>query len=350
MLYTYFMEIIAFILILLIIVIYFIYKNNKVSKSDNVEDILEPIDIEAINLDVLGVAQEETFGEENKRVEKEEIVVETKQAVIPKRAVPPHGKISKNDFKTFAGTKILVAEDNLINQKVIFGLLADTGIEITMANDGQEALDILEKSTDFTMVLMDSHMPRVDGLEATRHIRANPDYNHIVVVALSGDTASDDRKKMNEAGMAEYLEKPLRMDALYDILYAYTGKDEPKEQNETDDDFIEVVMTNELNGDKGLEICGGDEDFYHEILDEFVATYSNSAKELETMINSDKLQEANQLLLDLIGVTANIGADNLKSIAEHLKEALLHEQSYLDALAEYKRHLNSLLKDIQAYK
>ncbi|OIP54943.1 MAG: hypothetical protein AUK54_05115 [Helicobacteraceae bacterium CG2_30_36_10] len=333
MVYTYFMEIIAFILILLVIVIYFIYKNKKASKSNKVEDIIEP-------LDVLNATKEETFGEENKRVEKEEIVVQTKRAVIPKRAVPPHGKISKNDFKTFAGTKILVAEDNLINQKVIFGLLADTGIEITMANDGQEALDILEKNSDFTMILMDSHMPRVGGLEATRHIRANPNYNHIVVVALSGDTASDDRKKMNEAGMAEYLEKPLRMDALYDILYAYSGNNEPKEQSETD----------ELNSDKGLKICGGDEGFYHEILDEFVATYSNSAKELETMINSDKLQEANQLLLDLIGVTASIGADNLKSIAEHLKEALLHEQSYLDALTEYKRHLNSLLRDIKEYK
>ncbi len=376
---TYLMEIIVFILILLVIVIYFIYKNKETSKSNNLEDIVEPIDMEevsqevseeiikevkepqesntievqerteAINLDVLSGTEEGTFGEENKAIEKEEVVVETKQNIIPKRAVPSHNKISKNDFKTFAGTKILVAEDNLINQKVISGLLADTGIEITMADDGQEALDVLEKNTDFTMVFMDAHMPRVDGFEATRQIRANPNCNHIVVVALSGDTASDDIKKMTESGMAEHLEKPLRMDALYDIFYAYTGKDE-KKQEEVDDNFIEVVMTNELNGDKGLDICGGDESFYHEILDEFVTSYANSAKELETMINSDNFQEANKLLLDITGVAANIGAANLKNIAENLKEALQKEQSYLEILNEYKRHLNSLLKDIKEYK
>ena len=231
---------------------------------------------------------------------------------------------------------------------MISGLLADTGIEITIADDGQEALDILEKDSDFAFILMDAHMPRVDGFEATKIIRQNPDYDHILVVALSGDTAADDIKKMRDAGMEEQLEKPLRMDALYDILYAYSGIES---EEENDDEYIEVVMTKELDGNKGLEICGGDEDFYDEILKEFLNSYSNSAKKLNDLIQNKQIEHADRFLLDIVGITANIGADNLHNIAQNLKEAIrnLQEQKYLSILKEYEQHLTQLLKDIEEH-
>ncbi len=116
----------------------------------------------------------------------------------------------------------MLVEDNIINQKVILGLWARSGIDVVVANDGVEALEILEKDNNFILILMDAHMPRMDGFEATRKIRKNPALNHIAVVALSGDTTADSIKKMTESGMNEHLEKPLRMDALYDIIYAYT--------------------------------------------------------------------------------------------------------------------------------
>ncbi len=154
---------------------------------------------------------------------------------------------------------------------------------------------------------MDAHMPRIDGFEATRAIRANPDYAHILVVALSGDTAADDIKKMTEAGMSEHLEKPLRMEALYDIFYAYSIPEETTEE-ESGEDLVNVYVTKELNGDQGLEICGGDEEFYHEILTEFVTTYENSTRDLGKLLRTGELEAADRLLLDLVGVTANIGS------------------------------------------
>ena len=269
---------------------------------------------------------------------------------IKKRDVPKHGKITKDNFKEFAGNRILVAEDNLINQKVIKGLLADTGIEITIADDGQEALDILKRDTDFLLVLMDAHMPRVDGFEATRAIRANPDYQHILVVALSGDTGADDIRKMTEAGMSEHLEKPLRMEALYDIFYAYTGTDS-KEELEADNDYKNVYITKELHGDQGLDICGGDETFYHEILNEFITTYENSTDELGDLLRAGKLEDADRLLLDLVGVTANIGAQNLNEISHIIKASLndTTEKSYLTLVEQYKTSLNNLIVDIKEY-
>jgi CheY-like chemotaxis protein len=262
-------------------------------------------------------------------------------STIPKRAVPEFGKITKQNFSEFAGERILVAEDNPINQKVIVGLLAGSGIDVVLANDGQEALDILEKETNFLMILMDAHMPRVDGFEATRIIRANPQYDHILVVALSGDVGSDDIQKMKNAGMAEQLEKPLRMESLYKIFYAYSTKETQPE----------TAVTNILDAAEGVEICGGDEKFYREILAEFVSDYGDSADRLGDFLRAHDMQAADALLLDIVGVAANIGAHSLGDIASHLKLALsdTHEQSYFSLYDRYKVQLERLTQEIRAY-
>jgi CheY-like chemotaxis protein len=377
------MEIIAGVSLLVTIAIYVIIKKSKKSKKteitqidtfdtkdvtyDSFEDELDKPD-EAISVDdsikqkyneekakqkedsqFLNSVEERSFEvvEEPKVTQQEAQPPKTKRN---KKEVAPHGKITKENFKEFAGMRILVAEDNLINQKVINGLLADSGIEIVMADDGQEALDILEKDNDFTLILMDAHMPRVDGFEATRAIRQNPQYDHILVVALSGDTAADDIKKMRNAGMEEQLEKPLKMDALYDIFAAYynVSNDDILDH----DDYISISITKELDGDKGLEVCGGDKEFYLEILNEFLTNYSNSAENLKKLLENAQIAKADKLLLDIVGLTANIGAINLNKIALSLKEAIhsASKDSYFAILNDYKKHLNRLLRDIKDFK
>lgn len=260
---------------------------------------------------------------------------------IPKRSVPPLGKITKENFSEFAGERILVAEDNPINQKVILGLLAGCGIEIVLANDGQEALEILERDSNFLMILMDAHMPRVDGFEATRIIRSNPQYDHILVVALSGDVGADDIQKMESAGMAEQLAKPLRIESLYKIFYAYSTKQIQHH----------AAVNNILDSEEGVQICGGDEKFYREILAEFVNDYGDSANRLGDFLRAHDIHGADALLLDIIGVTANIGAHSLGDTASHLKHALndAQEKSYFSLYDRYKLQLDRLLHEIRAY-
>ena len=307
--------------------------------------------VEESEEEVLHGSEEGDFGVEAPQKQVAEIA---SQKTIKRRDVPNHDKITKQNFSEFSGERVLVAEDNLINQKVLIGLLAGSGIDIVIANDGQEALDILEEDSDFLMVLMDAHMPRVDGFEATRIIRANPRYDHILVVALSGDTAADDIRKMKDAGMAEQLEKPLRMDALYDILYAYTGMNQEQDANDNaeEGDFIEVVMTKNLDGDKGLETCGGDVAFYHEILDEFIQDYDNSNRKLEDLLENGELEHAGRVLLDIIGITANIGAKPLHDVSSMIKSSLSDTEgkSYLNFIPAYQTHLKNLIADIKAYK
>ncbi len=265
-----------------------------------------------------------------------------------KRELPTHGKIAKEDFETFRGVKILIAEDNIINQKVIVGLLSTSGIWITIANDGQEALNILEKNRNFSMIFMDAHMPVMDGFQATRIIRKNPNYEHIPVIALSGDTAADDVRNMLGVGMEAHLEKPLKMDALYDILYIYTTGNEA--QNSLSSEYEDEDLK-EFDTHMGLEICGGDKEFYLEILNDFISKYSDSAKIIQEYISTSDSANASKMLLDISGVAANIGADELHQVAIDLKNSLSNptDMEYINNLRKYKRSLQQVCEAINEY-
>lgn len=334
-----------------IFVFYSIVKRKSQTKSDikqsDQKDVSQAV-IQEKEISVPNIKEETDFGITAQATEGafQDLMSRRKSDhIIQKRSITQHGIITKQNFSEFAGERILVAEDNHINQKVILGLLADSGIEVVIANDGQEALDILENDANFLMILMDAHMPRVDGFEATRTIRENPKYDNIVVVALSGDIATDDIQKMKDAGMSEQLAKPLRMESLYKMIYAYTGEKTLK------DEGIEVVKTKSFDTDKGLETCGGDENFYREILAEFMVDYGNSSHRLGELLRASDIQAADAYLLDIIGVASNIGAHSLGEVASNMKLALgdTHEQSYFSLFDQYKVQLDGLLEDIRAY-
>ena len=248
--------------------------------------------------------------------------------------------VNKDNFKEFEGMRLLIAEDNLINQKVIVGLLKDSGINIKIANDGQECLEILAEDSNYPIILMDAHMPRIDGLEATRQIRANPAYDHITVMALSGDTGADDIRKMRECGMEEQLEKPLKIAALYQALYCYFDPD----AIDKDEEFEEIHLDNSL----GLEMLGGDIELYNEILAEFATLYADSDKKLVVWLKEGDLDEAKRLLLDVKGIGESIGTPELTSTAEEFREAVINEDraNFDKYLKRYSTHLQSILADI----
>ena len=190
-------------------------------------------------------------------------------------------------------------------------------------------------------------MPILDGFQATIHIRKNLEYEHIPVIALSGDTSVDDIKNMMNAGMENHLEKPLKMDSLYDILYVYTNGDEKKSYSisETKEENIEFDIH------QGLEICGGDKKFYLEILNEFINNYSNSANKIQEYLNNNNSKDADKLLLDITGLAANIGADYLHNIALDLKQVIStpDNKEYINLLKTFKRTLEHVTKLMQKY-
>ena len=115
------------------------------------------------------------------------------------------------------GARILPAEDNLFNQEVAAAVLEDAGVTVCLASNGLEALDMLNKE-HFDVVLMDVQMPEMDGLEATMHIRANPALSGLRVIAMTANVSNVDRERCFEAGMDDFIAKPIQAEHLYNTI------------------------------------------------------------------------------------------------------------------------------------
>ncbi len=113
--------------------------------------------------------------------------------------------------------RILLAEDNIINQKVALGLLNNIGYSADVANNGLEVLSALQLKT-YDLILMDCQMPELDGYETTQRIRANPDCANLHIVAMTANAMRGESEKCLDAGMDDYLSKPVRLEALRDMV------------------------------------------------------------------------------------------------------------------------------------
>jgi CheY-like chemotaxis protein len=130
-------------------------------------------------------------------------------------------------IRRLAGCRILVAEDTPLNQEVAVGILEQEGAEVVLAADGQEALGALANvehtGQPFDIVLMVMMMPNMDGLEATRRIRADSPASAIPIVAMSANAMAADRDRCLAAGMDDHVAKPLDVDRMVDVILRYTN-------------------------------------------------------------------------------------------------------------------------------
>jgi CheY-like chemotaxis protein/two-component sensor histidine kinase len=128
------------------------------------------------------------------------------------------------DALNYTGKKLLLAEDQEINREVLIALLENTNIEIDCAEDGEVALSMIMETPDkYDIVFMDVKMPRMDGIEATRRIRALPvmESGCPPIIAMTANVFADDIKECLDAGMDDHLGKPLDVGRIHDILHKY---------------------------------------------------------------------------------------------------------------------------------
>ncbi len=117
-----------------------------------------------------------------------------------------------------SGLRLLLAEDNLMNQELGVELLEQAGIEVVVANNGQEALAILASDDRFDGLLMDCQMPVMDGYTATRQIRMNPKWRNLPIIAMTANAMAGDREKVIEVGMNDHIAKPLNVSSMFKTL------------------------------------------------------------------------------------------------------------------------------------
>lgn len=119
--------------------------------------------------------------------------------------------------KAFAGQRVLLAEDEPVNGEIALMLLEDVGLLVDIAEDGVEAVE-RATNTAYALILMDMQMPRLDGLEATRKIREIPGYTDVPIIATTANAFSEDRARCMDAGMNDFISKPIRPENLYSCL------------------------------------------------------------------------------------------------------------------------------------
>ncbi|GIV34604.1 MAG: hypothetical protein KatS3mg031_2139 [Chitinophagales bacterium] len=140
--------------------------------------------------------------------------------VSTKKSLPRHQEV--HDYSAFNSIRVLLVEDNRINQKVAVKFLKKWDAQVEIAENGQEAISKLQ-SDAFDLVLMDLQMPVMDGYEATRLIRSNPDLKHIPIIALTASAMSHEREKAFEAGVNDFICKPFVPSEFYGKIAQYTS-------------------------------------------------------------------------------------------------------------------------------
>ena len=253
------------------------------------------------------------------------------------------------------GIKILLVEDNKVNQLVANAILSHMGLKVDIAENGLEALKKLEEA-EYDMVLMDVQMPVMDGYEATRRIRSNPRWSNLPVVALTGHDMSEHRLKGNRCGMNDHINKPVKPDELLAIITKYVNiKELPalapgKSVNEFEN--TEDLSWPDLPGiipADGLNRVNGKQDLYKKILRQFRASNVDTVDNLETALSMGDDMTACRLAHTVKGVAANIGAVQLAVVAAELESALMGKGIGFDdaLLAKFGESLTEVTDSIK---
>ena len=175
----------------------------------------------------------------------------------PKPRSIKHGVKKINEIEKIRGSKVLLTEDNEINQQVARELLEKADLIVTIANNGKEAIEKVEGS-EFELVFMDVQMPEMNGLEATGCIRKNPrsSIRNLPIVAMTAQAMAGDREKCIEAGMDDYITKPIDINELHSVLVKWI---KPKDRKIADADTSEksIQIDEELTEDDQLPTLPG---------------------------------------------------------------------------------------------
>ena len=236
------------------------------------------------------------------------------------------------------GLKILVAEDNIINQRFIQEILRSGGHHVTVVGNGRAVIEALEKES-FHCVFMDVQMPEMDGIEATRNIREKEkiEGGHIPIVALTAAAFKGDREKFLAAGMDTYLSKPTGMADLYGALHAVTGLPV--------DTGSRSGAVKKKSGKSGSESTLDRETFlsmldnassatYLEIIDLFLSEWHDRLKRLEESFAAGDLRLLEREAHRLKGTAAVFYAMPLVSLLDALKNAVTDDPGQLGGIIE----------------
>ncbi|WP_177417977.1 ATP-binding protein [endosymbiont of Lamellibrachia barhami] len=227
------------------------------------------------------------------------------------------------------GAKMLLVEDNEINQDVAMELLVARGISVQWAINGQEALDMLEQES-YDGVLMDCQMPVMDGYTATRKIREQKKFETLPILAMTANAMEGDREKVLAAGMNDHIAKPIDVRNLFCTMAKWITPSNPlPEEALSIETAAESAVFPDLPGidsEVPLERLGGNVATYRRILEKFRNNNRHVIDQIRADIQADRLADAAFTTHSLKGSSGNIGAKQVHQYAASVEQHCRNEQ------------------------
>ncbi len=238
------------------------------------------------------------------------------------------------EFKAIAGAKVLLVEDNEINQQVAQEILQGAGLIVTVVNDGQEGVNAAMQHP-YDVILMDIQMPVMDGYTASREIRnLKSEIRNVPIIAMTAHAMAGDENKSLEAGMNGHVTKPIDPDQLFSTLQKWIKPSEkrvqvqqpevPVEYPESDkavpaeDELPESLPGFDLPA--GIERLRGNKRLYRKLLLDFGGSYTGVAGEIHKALDSKDLEQAHSLIHNLKGLAGNLAAIDLQAASGKLEK------------------------------
>ena len=257
------------------------------------------------------------------------------------------------------GARILLVEDNEINQQIACEFLVKGGLAVTVASNGQEAVELVQRLT-FDAILMDIHMPVMDGFEATRRIRALAAGQDLPILAMTAAAMAQDRQATAAAGMNDHIAKPVDPLELAAALTrwikptagAAPGLDSPQTIAATlspaDSEALERALPGCSVGE-GLRRMSGNRELYGRLLQSFANRLGSAAATLRDLLQADDLERLYFEAHNLKGEAGNIGYDSMATTSDRLCQAIRGGQadSPHDLTEALARECEVALQDLQ---
>ncbi len=233
-----------------------------------------------------------------------------------------HHSLAKPRHMVNHGLRILLAEDNEINQRMTQVLLTRQGCLVDLANNGLEAVDAVQQK-QFDLIFMDVQMPDMDGFEATQRIRSlEGTERHTPVVAMTAHAMPEDRQRCLDAGMDDYLSKPLDAHKVFEIIERWT--DTSGEYTTPGDTAVPLAPPFDpdavFDSQNALSRFGYDRDFFRSLLEDFLQTLPQKLETMRMALEQQKPDIVSYQAHNLKGVAANFGAMRLSNLAHQLDE------------------------------
>jgi two-component system sensor histidine kinase/response regulator len=253
-----------------------------------------------------------------------------------------HGSAPVAPPPSAPGARILLVEDNQINQQVAREILEGAGVQVGIADDGREGVDALKARPEaFDAVLMDIQMPVLDGYAATREIRKDARFKDLPVIAMTANAMAGDRERALEAGMNDHVAKPIDVKALFEVLGQWIRVPETRRTEAARDPTPSIAAPGPgvseeipplagIDTGSGLVRVGNDPGFYRKILLQFRDSQAQAVDEVEAALAAGERDTAERLAHTLKGVAGSVGADGVQEAARVLEAAIRAGKEQLD--------------------